>query len=111
MAYTNATRRTRAAAREAALVSRRAKLDEARANLRDLNNFFDAAHQLTSVDLWLDSKLADLHARAEAQRTECRAKAGAALADMRDRGLTVGEIARISGMPEETLRGYMDETS
>ncbi|CAN1493687.1 hypothetical protein MCEMAEM6B_00270 [Mycobacteriaceae bacterium] len=111
MAYTNATRRTRAAVREAALVSRRGKLDEARANLRDLNSFFDATHQLASVDLWLDSKLADLHARAEARRTECRAKAGAALADMRDRGLTVGEIARMSGMPEETLRGYMDETS
>ena len=31
------------------------------------------------------------------------------LADMRDRGLTVGEITRMSGMPEETLRGYMDE--
>ena len=110
MAYTNATRRTRAAAREAALVSRRRKLDEARANLRDLNSFFDAAHQLASVDLWLDSKLADLHARAEARRAECRTKAGAALADMRDRGLTVGEIARMSGMPEENLRGYMDET-
>jgi hypothetical protein len=74
-----------------------------------LNNFFDAAHQLASVDLWLDSQLADLHARAEARRTECRAKAGAALADMRNRGLTFGEIARMSGMPEETLRGYMDE--
>jgi hypothetical protein len=111
MAYTNATRRTRAAIREAALASRRGKLDEARANLRDLNSFFDAAQQLVSVDLWLDSQLANLHARAEARRTKCRTKAGAALADMRDRGLTFGEIARMSGMPEETLRGYTDEAS
>jgi hypothetical protein len=48
--HTNATRKTRAAVREAALVSRCGKLDEARANLHDLNNFFDAAHQLASVD-------------------------------------------------------------
>ena len=111
MAYTNATRRTRATAREAAIAARRAKLDEARANLRDLNSFFDAAQQLVTVDSWLDSQLADLHARAEVRRAKCRAKAGAVLADMRDRGLTVGEIARMSGMPEETLRGYTDEAS
>jgi hypothetical protein len=111
MAYTNATRRTRAAIREAALASRRGKLDEARANLRDLNSFFDAAQQLVTVDLWLDSQLADLHARAEARRTKCRAKASAVLAAMSNRGLTLGEIARMSGMPEETLRGYTDEGS
>ena len=111
MAYTNATRRTRAAIREAALASRRGKLDEARANLRDLNSFFDAAQQLVSVDSWLDSQLADLHARAEARRTKCRAKASSVLAAMSNRGLTLGEIARMSGMPEETLRGYTDEAN
>ncbi|CAN1505512.1 hypothetical protein MCEMAEM6B_00624 [Mycobacteriaceae bacterium] len=107
MAYTSATRKARTAAREAAVAARRAKLDEARANLRDLNDFLNASQQLAVVDLWLDSKTADLHAQAEARRSACRALAGIAISSMHKRGMTIAEIARMVGLTQETLSGYM----
>ena len=111
MAYTNATRRTRAAIREAALVSRRGKLDEARANLRSLKAFLTANRRLLEVDVWLDDKLADLHATAESRRATHRQDAATALADMTARGMSVEEIARMAGMTTETVHNYLTRSA
>jgi DNA-binding NarL/FixJ family response regulator len=111
MAYTNATRRTRAAIREAALVSRRRKLDEARANLRSLKAFLTANRRLLEVDVWLDEKLADLHATAESRRATHRQDAATALADMAARGMSVEEIARMAGMTTETVHNYLTRSA
>lgn len=106
MAYTEKTRDARAAAREASQRSRRLKLEEARANLRDLNELFEASRQLAEVDQWLDSKLADLLGQAEARRSVGLERARGALAGMRSRGMADEDIAEMAGLTVETVRGY-----
>lgn len=108
MAYKKSTRDARAAAREARLAKRRQQLDDARANLRDLSDYFTASGQLRTVDLWLESRLAEIHAQAEARRSACRARAGIAISSMRERGMTIAEIACMAGLTEETLSGHMN---
>lgn len=106
MAYTEKTRDARAAARAASLSRRRLRLEEVRANLRDLNELFEASQQLAKVDLWLDSKVADLLAQAERRRAVGLERARAALAGMRSRGMADQEIAEMAGLTFATVRGY-----
>ena len=107
MAYTESTRRKRAKAREAAQEIRRHRLEDERANLRALNVFLDAKYRLARVDIWLDDRIAELHAQADRRRTIHRQEAANALAQMVARGMTVEEIARIAGMTAETVNGYL----
>lgn len=108
MAYTESTRRKRAKAREAAQEIRRQRLEDERANLRALNVFLDAKYRLARVDLWLDDRIAELHAQADRRRTIHRQEAANALAQMVARGMTVEEIARMAGMTAETIDGFLN---
>ena len=107
MAYTESTRRKRAAAREARQAARRHRLEDEKANLRALNVFLDAKYRLARVDLWIDACVADLQAQADRRRTVHRQEAANALAQMTARGMTVEEIARMAGMTAETVNGYL----
>ncbi len=107
MAYTQSTRQKRAEAREALQAARRELLENERANLRALNVFLDAKYRLAKVDLWLDDRIAELHAQADRRRTLHRQEAANALAQMVARGTTVEEIARMAGMTAETVNGYL----
>lgn len=107
MAYTESTRRKRAKARESAQEIRRQRLEDERANLRALNVFLDAKYRLAKVDLWLDDRIAELHAKADARRITDQQDAANALAGMIARGMTVEEIARMAGMTAETVNGYL----
>ena len=109
MAYTKSTRdeRARARTRESQAAKRRQCLEEAKANLRDLNDFLDAKYRLAEVDVWLDERIAALHTTADARRIIHRKAAAAALADISARGMSVEEIARMAGMPATTVLGYL----
>lgn len=107
MAYTEATRKKRAEAREAASAARRQRLEDARAELRALKKLLAANRRLREVDVWLDGRVADLNAQADARRATHRREAAAALADMAGRGVTVEEIARMAGMTVEAVHNYL----
>jgi DNA-binding NarL/FixJ family response regulator len=89
------------------LAKRRQCLEQVKANLRDLQGFFDAKHRLAKVDLWLDERIAELHAQADGRQTIHRREAAEALTAMIARGMTVDEIARMAGMTAETVNGYL----
>lgn len=109
MAYTKSTRdaRAQARARESQAAKRRLCLEQAKANLRDLNDFLDAKCRLAEVEVWLDERIAAVHATADARRIAHRREASAALADMTARGMTVEEIAQMAGMTTETVHDYL----
>jgi hypothetical protein len=109
MAYTTSTRdeRARARTRDSQAAKRRQCLEQAKANLRDLNHFLDAKFRLAEVDLWLEERIAALHTTADARRTAHRREAANALAYMSARGMSVEEIARMTGMTVETVQGYL----
>jgi len=111
MAYTESTRNKRAHARQARQAVRRQRLDDARADLRSLKAFLTANRRLLEVDVWLDDKLADLHATAESRRATHRQDAAAALADMTARGMSVEEIARMAGMTAESVHNYLTRSA
>ena len=111
MAYTKATRKARSDAREAGLAQRRQRLEETKAELRSLVAFLTARRRLAEVDVWLDEKLAAIHAKAETQRAALHREATQALADMTARGMTVEEIARMAGMTAETVHGYLTQST
>ena len=109
MAYTKSTRdaRAQARARNSQAAKRHLCLEQAKANLRDLNDFLDAKYRLAEVDVWLDERVAALHTTADARRAAHRLEAAKALADMSARGMSVEEIARMAGMPATTVLGYL----
>ncbi|GJF18153.1 hypothetical protein NGTWS1803_06880 [Mycolicibacterium cyprinidarum] len=107
MAYTKATRKARADAREARLAQRRQRLEDTKAELRLLVELLTARRRLAEVDVWLDERIAVLQATADARRAAHREEAANALAGMTARGMTVDEIARMAGMTAETVNGYL----
>ncbi len=113
MAYTKSTRdaRAQARARDSQATKRRQCLEQAKANLRDLNDFLDARYRLAEVDVWLDERIAALHATADARRTTHHQEAANALSDMSARGMSVEEIARMAGVTSETVQGYLTPSS
>lgn len=111
MAYTQSTRQKRAGAREALQATRRERLENERANLRALNVFLDAKYRLAKVDLWLDDRIAELHAQADTRRITDQQDAASALAGMIARGMTVEEIARMAGMTAETIDSLLKRST
>jgi hypothetical protein len=111
MAYTESTRNKRAKARQASQAARRQHLDDVRADIRALTAFLAANRRLLEVDVWLDDRLATLHARAEARRAIHRRDAAAAVTDMTSRGMTIEEIARMVGMTAEAVDSYLRPTT
>lgn len=109
MAYTKSTRdaRAQARARNSQAAKRHLCLEQAKANLRDLNDFLDAKYRLVEVDVWLDERVAALHTTADARRAAHRRQAAKALADMSARGMSVEEIGRMAGVAAETVQGYL----
>ena len=109
MAYTKSTRdaRARARARDSQAAKRRQCLEQAKANLRDLNDFLDAKYRLVEVDVWREERIAALHTKADARRAAHRQEAAKALADMSARGMSVEEISRMAGVAAETVQGYL----
>lgn len=92
------------AAREAVRASQKEVLERAARNAEDLAVFFSSRERLDGVDDWLESKIAGLREQAEVKRAEHRRTAGVALAALRDRGETMRDISRLTGMGEKALR-------
>jgi hypothetical protein len=92
------------AAREAVKASQKEVLERAARNADDLAVFFSSRERLDGVDDWLEAKIAGLREQAEGKRAEHRRTAGQALAALRDRGETLRDIARLTGVGEKALR-------
>ena len=92
------------AAREAVRASQKEVLERAARNAEDLAVFFSSQERLDGVDDWLEAKMAGLHEQAEGKRADHRRAAGLALAALRDRGETMRDMARLTGVGEKALR-------
>lgn len=92
------------AAREAVRASQREVLERAARNAEDLAVFFSSRERLDAVDEWLHTKTAGLKELAEGKRAEHRRTAGLAVIALRDRGETLRDIARLTGVNEKALR-------
>ena len=90
---------------------RRQRLEDERANYRALRAFLDAKYRLAKVDIWLDTRVTELHAQADARRTAHRLAVANALADMTARGMTVNEIARMAGIEPEVVQNFLERTA
>jgi hypothetical protein len=92
------------AAREAVKASQREVLERAARNAEDLAVFFSSRERLDAVDEWLEAKIAGLKEQADGKRAEHRRTAGLAVIALRDRGETMRDIARLTGVGEKALR-------
>ena len=92
------------AAREAVKASQKEVLERAARNAEDLAVFFSSRERLDSVDEWLEAKIAGLKEQADGKRAEHRRTAGRAVMALRDRGETLRDIARLTGVSEKALR-------
>lgn len=92
------------AAREAVRASQKEVLERAARNAEDLAVFFSSRERLDGVDEWLEAKMVGLREQADSKRAEHRRTAGVALAALRDRGETLRDIARLTGVGEKALR-------
>lgn len=95
------------AAREAVRASQKEVLERAARNAEDLAVFFSSQERLDGVDDWLEAKIAGVRVQAEGKRAEHRRAAGLALAALRDRGETMRDMARLTGVGEKALRELM----
>jgi len=93
-------------ARRAALAALAAAQDEqlrrVRAHVPDLAAFFTARDRADAVDEWLAEQEQALREQAAQRREVERVVCGRALRAMRDRGQSVGEIARMADVSEMT---------
>lgn len=94
----------RQAARKATSTAAEELARRTRANMGDLATFFAAREREEAVAGWLAAKVAGLREQAGARRDQQRRVCGVALGAMRDRGESVGEIARMAGVSENTVR-------
>lgn len=92
------------AAREAVKASQKEVLERAARNAEDLAVFFSSRERLDAVDEWLEAKMAGLKEQADGKRAEHRRTAGLAVIALRDRGETLRDIARLTGVGEKALR-------
>ncbi|MCX2716007.1 hypothetical protein [Mycolicibacterium sp. J2] len=92
------------AAREAVKASQKEVLERAARNADDLAVFFSSRERVDAVDEWLDAKIAGLKEQADGKRAEHRRSAGRAVIALRDRGETLRDIARLTGVGEKALR-------
>lgn len=92
------------AAREAVRASQKEVLERAARNAEDLAVLFSSRERLDTVDEWLETKIAGLKEQADGKRAEHRRTAGRAVIALRDRGETLRDIARLTGVSEKALR-------
>jgi hypothetical protein len=98
------TKAARRAARAAAVAAQEELARRTRANMEDLAVFFSARERADAVDEWLAERVAALQAQAARRRDEHRRQCGIALRSMRDRGESMGDIARMAGVGEKAVR-------
>ena len=92
------------AAREAVKASQREVLERTARDAEDLAVFFSSRERLDAVEEWLEAKIAGLEVQAEGKRAEHRRAAGLAVIALRDRGQTLRDVARLTGLSERALR-------
>ncbi|WP_188112880.1 hypothetical protein [Mycobacterium simiae] len=109
MANGGTTKAARRAAREAAVAAQEALARRTRANVEDLAAFFSARERADGIDERLAERLAALQEQAAARRGAQRVRGGRALRSMRDRGEGLGDIARMAGVSEKTVRELIRE--
>jgi hypothetical protein len=100
-ATTNAARR---AARAAAVAAQEELARRTRANMEDLALFFSARERVDKVDEWLAERMGGLQDQAAQRRAEQYRLCGAALRSMRDRGESLRDVARMTGVGEKVVR-------
>ena len=91
------------AAREAVRASQKEVLERAARNAEDVAVFFSSRERLDAVDEWLEAKAAGLKEQAEGKRAEHRRTAGQAVMALRDRGQTLRDITRLTGVSGKAL--------
>jgi hypothetical protein len=96
---------TTKAARKAARATVTAALAErARGNAEDLAKFLTAKDRAEAIDQALKDRVETLQAQASGRRNNEVLQQGVALRAMRERGEDVGEIARLAGIDQKTVR-------
>ncbi len=103
------TKEARRAARSAAAASQEELARRTRANVEDLATFFSARERADAVDEWLAERQQALREQAAQRRGQQRVRCGRALHAMRERGESLREIARMSGVPDKTVRELIRE--
>ncbi len=103
------SKEARRAAREAAAAAQEEVIRRTKANVEDLAAFFDARDRAEAVDVWLAERQQVLAEQAAQRRAGQRLACGTALRSMRDRGETLRDIARMSGISEKAVRELIRE--
>lgn len=93
----------------AAVAAQDEQLRRIRAHVPDLAAFFRARDRADAVDDWLAEREQALREQAKQRREVERVVCGRALRAMRDRGHSVGEIARMADVSETTARALIRE--
>jgi uncharacterized protein involved in type VI secretion and phage assembly len=110
MASSSTTKAARRAAREAVTAAHEDLARRTRANAYDLAKFFTAKERAEAIDQLLKDRVEALETQANGRRDKELVQQGTALRAMRDRGEDLGEIARLAGVDQKTVRELIKVT-
>jgi hypothetical protein len=97
----------RKAVREASAKAQQERARRERDNIEDLATFLVARARLAAVDDWEAEKVAGIAAAAARRRDEQRGAAAEAICRIRERGVTVADIAKLASIAESDVRAYI----
>jgi hypothetical protein len=98
------TKAARRAAREAVTVAQEQLARRTRANGDDLAKFFTAQQRAEAIEQAVQDRVEALEKQAKSRRGKELVQQGVALRAMRDRGEDPGEIARLAGIDQKSVR-------
>ena len=78
-----------------------------RAHADDLTQYFTGRDRMDAIDKQLRDKIQALRDQAAERRNQERARCGTALLAIRNRGEDPGEIAKLAGITQKTVRDLM----
>lgn len=107
MANSTKTKAGRAAARARMLDAERAARERLRLNTEDLALVFSARERAEKVGEWVEAEVEKVKARAAAKRSGEERAAGAALQAMRDRGMSVKDLAAMADLAGAEVQRLM----
>jgi hypothetical protein len=94
----------RKAVREASAEAQQERARRERDNIEDLATYLVAGDRLAAVDDWEAEKVAGIAAAAAQRRDEHRGVAADAICRIRERGVTVADIAKLASIAESGVQ-------